>query len=135
MKPRPRRDYPVEVVLQTDEVPESIARYYEGIYRVVLNHTVDIAFVPDVSAVAPPWDGRQLPANLDDVSTVEQARIHMVLFNPYSVTPHPRLAGEVERVPELLSPPASGWQTPPELRRDWVRYVEPRPFDRFAAAA
>ena len=115
------------------EVLPANAAYYEGIYTVTLNHTVDVVFVPDVSAVAPPWDGHHLPDDLDRVTSAEQARIEMVLTARYAVTPHPRLAGEVEEIPDVLRPTGEdGWPGPPS-RPGWVRYVAPAEFDRYAA--
>lgn len=133
MKARPTSNYPVRMVRETDEVPDSHARIYEGIYTVVLNETVRVAFVPDVSTVAPPWDRRLLPDDLDLVSTPEQARIEMVLFSSYAVTPNARLAGEVERVPDVQASANAEGAASAQSRPTWVRYVEPAQFDRMAA--
>lgn len=134
MKSRPQADYPVWVVPEKYEVLPANAAYYEGIYTVTLNHTVHIVFVPDVSAVAPPWDGHDLPDDLDRVANAEQARIEMVLWARYAVTPHPRLAGEVEPIPDVLPPTGDdGWPGSTDRRPGWVRYVAPAEFDRYAA--
>jgi hypothetical protein len=134
MKNRPTADYPVRVVRETNELDDAVSAPYEGIYTVVLNQVVRITFVPDVSAAAPPWDGRQLPADVDVASTVEQARLEMVLASSYAVAPSARLAGEVERTPGIWRA-ASAPRRPPlpeEQRRGWVRYVRAK-FERFAA--
>src|SRR5262245_10804144 len=74
MKVSPRADYPVRVLAQEwDEQPHR-AELYRDVFAVTLNHVVEIVFVPDVGEVAPPWDGRTLPPDLDDVSTPAQAR-------------------------------------------------------------
>jgi len=129
MKPAPRADYPVWVVPEKYEVLPADAVYYEGIYTVVLNYTVDITFVPDVSAVAPPWRGDDQPDDLDRIASAEQARVEMVLWSRYAVTPNARLAGEVAAVPV----PRSADQEAPPLDDAWVRYVAPAEFDRYAA--
>src|SRR5690606_10285212 len=112
MKARPTADYPVRVVREANEVLAANAAYYEGIYSVILNQTVQVVFVPDVSAQAPPWDGHQLPADLDLVATAEQARIEMVVWAQYAVTPNAPLAGQVEQIPGR-PPPADGADRPP----------------------
>jgi hypothetical protein len=120
-KVSPRADYPVKVVPESWEQEPATARFYEGIYTVVLNSTVDIAFVPDVSALAPPW--RELP---DDVGSVEQARVASVLLARYAVTPNDRLAGREERF-EL---PASGGY---DATGGVVYYVTAAEFARWSA--
>jgi hypothetical protein len=134
VKERPTADYPVRVVRETNELDDAVSAPYEGIYTVVLNHIVSITFVPDVSAQAPPWDGSQLPVDFDVASTVEQARLEMVLAAHYAVTPNTSLAGEVERFPETWRPASAppGPPMPDELRRGWVRYVTSEEFDGFA---
>jgi hypothetical protein len=98
-KVSPRADYPVKVVPEPWEQEPPAAHLYEGIYTVVLNSVVEIVFVPDVGAVAPPWD--ELP---DRVESVAQARLASVLLARYAVTPNDPLAGREDRF-EL---PASG---------------------------
>lgn len=98
MKSGPSADYPVSVVPESWEVIDSTRTpLYEGIYRVTLNATVDVVFVPDVSAVAPPWSGRRVPENIDDVRTLEEARLMTALVSTYVVTPNDARAGTVER--------------------------------------
>jgi hypothetical protein len=105
MKVSPRADYPVRVIPQAWEEVASRAGLYEGIFTVTLNHTVDVTFVPDVSAVAPQWDSRFLPASFDEVATVEQARVSTALVASYVVTPNETLAGTQER---FVWPPDGG---------------------------
>jgi hypothetical protein len=93
MKAWPTADYPVRVLPREAEEEPTTARLYRGVFTVTLNHTVDVVFVPDVSAVAPPWDPATLPADLDAVATVEQARLAAALLAPYVVTPNAARAG------------------------------------------
>lgn len=125
MKPGPNADYPVQVYpLSWDEAP-AVAPLYHGVSGMILNFLVEIVFVPDVSAAAPPWDGRQLPANLDEVSTAEQARLAAALVANYAVTPNEARAGDVERF---------RWPADGEPRADVVvRYVSQAEFARYSA--
>jgi hypothetical protein len=116
-------DCPVELWPNAAEVPPHQAACYDGIYTVCLNNSVWVVFVPDVSADGPPWDGRQLPDDLDLVDNTTQARVEAIMFAKYAVTPNAQLAGEVHAIGDI-----SGLQ-----RRRWVRYVTPAEFDQFAA--
>lgn len=125
MKPGPHADYPIQVYPQSWEEDSLRAPHYQGVYSMVLNYIVEVAFVPDVSAAAPPWGGRQLPANVDEVSTPEQARLAAVLLAKYAVTPNDARAGDVEcaRWPPHEGPIGDGW----------IRYVSAVEFARYAA--
>jgi hypothetical protein len=125
MKPGLNADYPIQVYpLSWDEAP-AVAPLYDGVFGMILNFLVEIVFVPDVSAAAPPWDGHQLPANVDEVSTAEQARLAAALVANYAVTPNEARAGEVERF---------RWPADEGARADVVmRYVSPAEFARYSA--
>ena len=99
MKVSPRADYPVGVRAMRWEVPPEIADLYDGIFEVSLNSVIGVVFVPDLSAVAPPFDDNQLPRDLDTVTTVQQARLAAILFARYAVTPNDRLSGTQQRLP------------------------------------
>jgi hypothetical protein len=122
VKVGPSSNYLVRVLREEWERPDR-PELYRDVFEVTLNHAVTVMFVPDVSAVAPPWDAGRLPAGLDDLATVEEARLASVLFSSYAVTPNADLAGTVER---LTSPPGDG---DPAL----VRYVTPAEFERYLA--
>ncbi|MBX6357384.1 MAG: hypothetical protein IRZ05_16215 [Micromonosporaceae bacterium] len=103
MKISPSADYYVRVRPQEwDAVPASVAPLYAGIFEVDLNYLVDVAFVPDLSSVAPPWDFSRLPANIDEITTAEQARLATVFTSSYAVTPNDRLAGTQEAVDDCV---------------------------------
>jgi hypothetical protein len=126
MKPNPRADYPVGVREESWEQSDSeAARLYEGIYTMTLNYRVDIAFVPDISAMAPPWDGHGLPANFDEIATVEHARYATALLGSYVVTPDATRIGDVVR----FRFPADE----PRADDTLVRYVDPGDFARYLA--
>jgi hypothetical protein len=124
MKISPHADYPVRVIEQAWEEEPDRAYLYHGVFTMTLNHVVDIAFVPDVSATAPPWDGRQLPASTDEIAAVAQARIAAAMLPRYAVTPNEARAGDVERAQW----PATGG----DANRAMIRYVRQEEFDRFA---
>jgi len=98
MKVGPKVNYPVGVRPRAWEEPNENAQLYQGIYAVTLNYTVDIDFVPDVTAIAPPWDFRMLPDNIDTIDTIDLARLATALFSSYVVTPNDRLAGTEDRI-------------------------------------
>lgn len=93
MKVSARNDYPVRVIPEPEEREGPEAHFFEGIFRLVLNHTVDVVFVPGVGSLAPPWDDRRLPAAGEELESPEQARLLTALFTPYVVTPNNALAG------------------------------------------
>lgn len=121
MKVSPRADYPVRVVPEPEEMAEPLAPLYQGIYRLVLNHVVDVVFVPDLSRLAPPWDPAGLPA---PVENPEQARLETVLSARYAVTPNQPRAGTHERFTQPST--EGGGQT------GVVFYTGAAEFDRFA---
>jgi hypothetical protein len=124
MKVAPTADYPVQVLRQEWEEPPDAAAWYAGIFTVTLNYHVDVAFVPDVSAVAPPWDDHLLPADVDEIETAQQARVATVLFSPYVVTPNEARAGGDETF---------RWPPDGSDAAQVVYYVTGEEFARYAA--
>jgi hypothetical protein len=96
MKISPSADYYVQVRRQEWDEDPGAARLYAGIFQVDLNAVVDLAFVPDLSSVAPPWDFSRLPADFDEIATAEQARMATAFTSSYVVTPNDTLAGTQE---------------------------------------
>lgn len=121
MKVSPTADFPVRVLEQQWEDGDPL---YAGIFAVTLNHVVDVAFVPDLSAIAPPWEDRLLPQDLDAVKTPEQARLATVLFTSYVVTPNLDRAGTDD---------VFIWGVESGDDRHIVYYVTPAEFDAHAA--
>jgi hypothetical protein len=119
MKEWPTSDPPVRVRPQRWEVEPPVAELYEGVYDVTLNHTTTITFVPRVTLR---YDRSLLPENLDEVATVEQARLEALIFADYAVTPDETLAGTQEQLPP------TSWREGGE-----VFYVSDEQFERFAA--
>jgi hypothetical protein len=77
--------------LEPDEVP-----LYDGIYAVVLQFLVSVAFIPDVSDVAPPWTDAALPPTDQPPRTTVEARLSEALDNAYVVTPNAARAGTAD---------------------------------------
>jgi hypothetical protein len=102
MKISPSADYYVRVSPQEWEADPPVAPLYAGIFVVDLNYLVDVAFVPDMGPVAPPWDFSQLPANFDVITTPEQARLATVFTSSYAVTPNDKLAGTQEPLDDCV---------------------------------
>jgi hypothetical protein len=127
MKISPSANYSVRVRPREWEEPPETAAYYRGILAVALNHLVDITFVPDTSRIAPPWDYRMLPDDIDTVDTPELARLAAALFSSYVVTPNDRLAGSTE---------VFDWPAPAGMEdmdtRGVIFYVTAEEFARFA---
>lgn len=92
------------------------AEAYRGIVTVDLNRLLSITFVPDVSAAAPPWTGRELPDALGEFSPTD-ARVDAVLATDWAVTPNAALAGTAEQLGDDTT----------------VLYVSAGEFDRLAA--
>lgn len=125
MKISPKINYPVQVVAEPEEHDGPDAELYSGIFLVLLNHEVPIYFVPDVSEIAPPWNGRGLPGAGELPTTHQQARLRVATFGRNTVTPNADRAGTVERF-EVSG--ASG-----EPLRGVVFYVMPGEFERYTA--
>ncbi len=117
MKVSPTADYPIRVLPQEWEEDNPL---YAGIFTVTLNHGVDIAFIPGLREVAPPWDDRLLPEDLDEIATPQQARLATALLTPYVVTPDDARAGGEETF---------RWSDDQHL----VYYVSSQEFDDYAA--
>jgi hypothetical protein len=99
MKVAPRADSQISVRPRSWDEDSRIAVHYEGVYDVTLNNMVTISFVPNLGTAAPPFDRSQLPPDLDDVGTPEQARLEAALHAGYVVTPCPRRASTSQSLP------------------------------------
>jgi hypothetical protein len=93
VKTSPTADYPVQVLRQEWEEEPSPAHLYAGAFAVTLNYLVHVAFIKDVSAVAPPWDVGWLSKLSEESMTAEQAQVVAALSASYVVTPNEELAG------------------------------------------
>lgn len=124
MKVSPRSDYPVGVRPRSWEESEPVAELYDGIFDVTLNRVVDVVFVPDLLAIAPPFDDALLPRDLDEVFTQGQARLAAVLFGRYVVTPDPSRSGIQECFARAIDTPGE--------RTGVVFYVSSNKFARYA---
>jgi hypothetical protein len=102
------------------------AELFDGVVDLSLQLYIPIMFVPDVSAVAPPWTADALPPLGERLSTPEQARLSQALTASYVVTPNERLADRTERF-------TFTWPDEPSADPTTVFYVAPAEFDRYAA--
>lgn len=121
MKEFPTPDFPVyvyeQIIDEWYEENEDHADLFKGIFHLIFNHVVDIAFVPDLSEIAPPWNADLFPEEYDSMSTVGEARVTQVLLTPYSVTPNRRLAGTDESIVFGEYPKTVFYVTPEEFER------------------
>jgi hypothetical protein len=120
----PRADYPVRVRRRQWEEASPVADLYDGIFDVNLNSSVDVVFVPDMSAFAPPFDGADLPRDLDAISSPAQAQLVAVLTGTYVVTPNTTRSGTEE--------PLTGLFDDPGVAGTAVFFVTPAEFTRYA---
>ncbi len=121
-------DFTVQVREQVrDEDPE-FARFYQGIYSVALNRVVNLMFIPYFSREVKDWSLR-IPDNIDEVHSVQEARIYTAALAEYTVMPDEFRAGEEELI--ALPPPLP--PCPDMGRREGVIfYVTPQQFMRFS---
>jgi hypothetical protein len=125
MKVSPEADYPVQVFPEAREYEALYAQFFAGIFQVVLNHVVNIVFVPDVGGIAPPWDPGRLSQAVDRPASLEQARFETVVLASYAVTPNQALADTRDHV---YHPAADGYAA----SIGTVFYVSPTAFERYA---
>src|SRR6266508_5442768 len=104
--------------------PDRLALFAD-IVHVSLHYTVGVTFVPDVTALAPPWTVAALPPPGERIRTVEQARLAEAMTSSYVVTPNRALAGSTET---FAWSPDEEKATPTT-----VFYVSPAEFERYAA--
>lgn len=102
MKPSPHYDFSISIKHQTGEEEPEVAALYQGIFDVILNHTVSIMFVPELIINSQCWPP-VLPENLDNISTEIEARLVTVALSKYTVTPNSLLAGKEEIIPQTDS--------------------------------
>jgi len=101
VKVGPTADYPVQVLRQAWEEEPSVAHLYSEAFAVSLNYLVHVAFIPDVSALVPPWVAGTLSplmATPQERLSPAQAQVFSALSASYVVTPNAALAGTDERV-------------------------------------
>jgi hypothetical protein len=125
VKISPSANYYVQAHPQAWEEDPDDAPLFDGIYGLDLHLNVGIAFVPEVSHLAPPWSGDLMPAE-QIIRTADQARLFTALTTVYTVTPNARLAGTDDTF-TWLAP-----EIPDELRRA-VFYVTADEFGRYTA--
>jgi hypothetical protein len=123
MKPSPRYDFLVSVRRQAWEEEPKVAPLYQGIFDVILNHSISIIFVPELERNTNCWCPT-LPDNVDEITTDIEARLVSIALSKYSVTPNPLLAGRGEIISRDV------FQTP---ERGVIFYVTPQEFKIFSS--
>ncbi|MFC4145228.1 hypothetical protein ACFO0M_03065 [Micromonospora mangrovi] len=109
-----------------DEEPEQAA-LYEGMYSFDLNQLVRVSFVPAVTAPRP-WSLDDVPTDISDFTTAQQARVHELLLTDYSVTPDDERAGTADQFDWPFE-----WTDPATRPRPTVFYVTADEFDRLSS--
>ncbi|HOW49084.1 MAG TPA: hypothetical protein P5305_01065 [Rubrivivax sp.] len=100
MKPKPERNFPVSVwPLSADRPPETSA-LYDGIWRLILNHTVWIYFVPRFIDRVDGWPPC-LPEDIDAPKDRIEARLITLAMASYSVTVSDERHGTEELLPSV----------------------------------
>ncbi|GJD23655.1 hypothetical protein RIVM261_086110 [Rivularia sp. IAM M-261] len=122
MKPSPNYDFSISVRHQPCEQEPEVAALYQGIFDVILNHTVSIMFVPNIEINSYNWPP-VLPENIDDIFTEIEARLITTGLSKYTVTPNLLLAGKEEIIPQTGSD---------YCQSGVVFFVTPEEFDIFS---
>ena len=94
MKPSPQYDFTISVRRHSWEEEPEVAAWYEGIFEVTLNFTVNLMFVPALKRE--PWPPR-LPEDTDAVHTEQEARSIAISLSRYAATPDDSREGTEER--------------------------------------
>jgi len=105
MKPIPRYDFSVNVQYRPWEEDEKRAHFFKGIYEVILNHHIEIAFVPEIKQVTS--ESISTISITENILSQVEARIATVAASFYTVTPNDLLTGKEELIP-LNSPELGG---------------------------
>jgi len=114
MKPTPKYDFPVGVRrFSLDHVGDA-ASHYDGIFSVILNHTVSIEFVPELDR-SPPWPP-PIPENVDRVASPTEARRTTVSLADLVITPDPTRADSDELISHADGQCVLFYTSPDEFR-------------------
>ena len=106
MKKLPSHDFKVHVCREEPEPEPEYAKFYRGIFHVLISNFQPITFVPSFPRTAENWPPL-LPDNVDLVESEHQARLFTAGLADYTVTPDVELAGQEELIP-LPSIPGMG---------------------------
>jgi len=93
MNPSLSNNFAVSVRHQIwEESPEN-TEFYQGIYSVTLNFLVNLMFVPEFERNLTNWPPN-LPENIDNVNSENEARLFTTAVSDYTVTPNSLLSGQ-----------------------------------------
>jgi hypothetical protein len=130
MKTLQKIDFSINVRPQELEENPSFSEFYRGIYSVTLNKLVDITFVPEFERMESNWPPA-LPDNVDEPSSLQEARLWTIGLSKYVVTPSLIRAGQEE----VISLPDSSNEFNLEENspdNGVIFYVTPQEFDGFS---
>lgn len=121
------RDFAVRVRKQEEDEDRSVSRFYRGIYSVALNFLVHIMFIPPFSRPRKSWP-LDIPDDIDEVDSVQEARLFTAALSEITVTSDRSRAGEVQLIAlaPALSPVADM-----ATRQGVIFYVTPEQFALF----
>lgn len=118
------RDFKLHVCREEREVEPEYAKFYRGIFHVLISNFQPITFVPAFLKNKNNWPPL-LPENVDIVESHDQARLFTAALADYAVTSDAELAGKEELIP---LPAISG--TDQQMAR--IFYVTPEQFAGFS---
>lgn len=121
------QDFAVRVRKQEEDEERSVSRFYRGIYSVSLNFLVHIMFIPPFSHRGKRW-ALDIPDDIDEVHSVQEARLFTAALSEITVTPDNSRAGQ-EQLIALAAPlsPVADMAT----RQGVIFYVTPEQFALF----
>lgn len=92
------RDFKLHVCREEREVEQEYAKFYRGIFHVLISNFQPITFIPHFLKNKNNWPPL-LPENVDLVESHDQARLFTAALADYAVTSDAELAGEEELIP------------------------------------
>jgi len=123
-------DFAVRVRKQEQDEDSSVSRFYRGIYSVAhlrCNFLVHIMFIPSFSRRGQRWS-LDIPDDIDEVHSVQEARLFTAALSEITVTPDNSRAGEEQLI--ALAPPLSP-VADMAAKQGVIFYVTPEQFALF----
>jgi hypothetical protein len=104
MKEHPTEDYILEIYYLKDESEPSVSRYIDSGWLLIVNHVVNVAFMPYVPLT--PWPP-PIPSDLEHARNRDDAALITLSMNTQIVTPSPDSSERQDELPH----PIHGIQT------------------------
>lgn len=89
MKVQPSPNYSVKVIPEVSQYEGSERPFFEGIYRVVLNHTIPIVLVPPGGYTMTGLPPEVTFESVEDITSTDDARLYTLLNESYCITSLP----------------------------------------------